>query len=338
MNKNKLVKIILAAIVVLAVVFAYWLKANIWADRSSGPEKTFVIESGQVVKEISSNLYAEKLIKSKFIFETYIWLLGLGRDMQAGEYHIKEGVSVKNLVWMLTSGQGSNEREVKIIEGWTAKDMAEYFKAEGLDDIAFTKEVKNLKKWQGKEASAFLKEVPAGGTLEGFLFPDTYRIFKDSSTEEIIKKMLDNFSLKLTPQMREDIAKAKRTIFETVTMASILEKEVRGADDRAMVADIFYKRLQVGMPLQADSTVNYVTGGKSPSISLDDRKISSPYNTYKHRGLPPGPISNPGLDAIEAAIYPKKNDYWYFLSTPDGETIFSKTLEEHNRAKAKYLK
>jgi len=125
---------------------------------------------------------------------------------------------------------------------------------------------------------------------------------------------------------------------EMLTMASIIEREVRGDVDRKMISDLFWRRLDIGMALQADSTVNYVTGGKNPSISFVDRDIDSPYNTYKYRGLPPGPISNPSLSSIEAAIYPEQNNYFFFLTDPAGKVYYGRTLGEQGANRALYLR
>ena len=185
----------------------------------------------------------------------------------------------------------------------------------------------------------FLNDAPADANLEGYLFPDTYRIFRDATAEDIIAKMLDNFNGKLSPAMRADISKQGKSIHDIVVMSSIVEKEVRSAADKKIVAGILYKRLELGMKLEVDVTINYISGKNNPSSALEDLQIDSPYNTYKYYGLPPGPIANPGLDAIMAAIYPEKSPYLFYLNRQDtGETIFSKTYEEHLRNKAKYLK
>ena len=147
--------------------------------------------------------------------------------------------------------------------------------------------------------------------------------------------MLDNFDKKLTPELNKEIANQKKSIFDIVTMASIIEKEVRKMDEKEIVSGILWKRISIGMPLQLDSTVNFITDGNDPSVSIKATKIDSPYNTYKYHGLPKGPISNPGLGSILSAIYPKKTNYWFWLS--DGITHFSETLQQHNIAKAKYL-
>ena len=150
--------------------------------------------------------------------------------------------------------------------------------------------------------------------------------------------MLDNFDKKVTSDIRREIERQKKTLFEIITMASLIEKEVRTEEDRSVVSGILWKRLSIGMALQVDATIVYITGKNTTRISSEETKINSPYNTYRRPGLPPGPIANPGLSAIHAAIYPKESPYLYYLSTPDGNTIFSRTLEEHNKAKSRYLR
>ena len=171
-------------------------------------------------------------------------------------------------------------------------------------------------------------------TLEGYLFPDTYFFSKEINTEGIIEKMLDNFNKKLTESLREEIKSQGKTISEIITMASILEMEVRNKNDREVVSGIFWNRIKNRQPLQSDITLTYVLGVKKKQYSIEDTKADSPYNTYLNKGLPPGPISNPGMDAIIAALHPKATEYSYFLSDPDtGETVFAKTFEEHKKNK-----
>jgi UPF0755 protein len=184
----------------------------------------------------------------------------------------------------------------------------------------------------------FLKDKPENLSLEGYLFPDTYLIEKKESLENIVKIILNNFDKKLNQNLRDEIKKQNKGIFEIITMASLIEKEVINYEDKQIVSGILWKRIKAGVPLQVDASVVYALNAKKEKISIEDTKINSPYNTYKYRGLPLGPICNPGLESIKAAIYPKETNYWYYLSKPSGETVFSKTLEEHNIAIYKYLK
>ena len=147
--------------------------------------------------------------------------------------------------------------------------------------------------------------------------------------------MLSNFERKMIPELKSQMQEKGKSVFEIITMASMLEKEVRSLEDKKIVSGILWKRMEAGMPLQIDATVNYITDKSDPGVSIKDTKIDSPYNTYKYPGLPKGPISNPGMDSIIAALEPIKTSYWFYLS--DGTTHFSKTLQEHAANKAKYL-
>lgn len=190
--------------------------------------------------------------------------------------------------------------------------------------------------WSGKDFP-WLEEKPADVSLEGYLFPDTYRFFADSSASDIVQKLLQNFDQR-TAALRAETAERGRDFHELLTLASIVEAEVKTDADRSQVADIFRRRLGEGMALQADSTVHYATAASgSVFTTAADRETDSPWNTYKQRGLPPGPIANPGLAAITAALKPEPNDYWYFLTEPDGTVRYARTLEEHNANKV-YLK
>jgi len=184
----------------------------------------------------------------------------------------------------------------------------------------------------------FFKNKSKYLSYEGYLFPDTYRVYADAKPEEILKKIFINLDDKITPEMRAEIEKQHKTFFEILTMASVIEKEAPTPDSMGMVADIFWRRYENNWPLQSCATVNYVTGKSDPAVSAKDREVDSLFNTYKYPGLPLGPISNPSLSAIKAAIYPIKNNYWYFMSGSDGKMHYAKTLEEHNQNVYKYLR
>jgi len=230
-----------------------------------------------------------------------------------------------------------NEDCFRIIEGWDNKEVSAYLVDKNfLSENGFT-EAAGADSPLIKEFD-FLQDKPANVDLEGYLFPDTYRIFKNSDSYDIIRKMLANFNAKLTPELRQEIVKQKKSFFEVLTLASIIEKEVSEPEDMKMVADIFYKRLKAGIALQSDATVNYATGKSLIQPTYQDLSVNSLYNTYKYPGLPPGPISNPGINALKAAIYPTPNPYYYFLTSKDQQVIYSKTYEEHLANKNKYLK
>lgn len=249
------------------------------------------------------------------------------------------------------------EKTVRFVEGWTNRDMGQYLEGQGIWQSEELLEVAGFPQANYDLASelprpidfserfTFLADKPKNRGLEGYLYPDTYRIYASSSTPvDLLEKMLANFDKRLTAQMRSDIAKQGKTIYEIVTMASILEKEApinyATGDNRdaKIVAGIFWDRIKVGQALQSCASLAYILGVNKAQYSAEDTQVESNYNTYKYPGLPPGPISNPGILAIEAAIYPIRTNYNYFL-TPAGskEMIYAATYEEHLRNKAQYL-
>lgn len=333
-------KIIIFIAVIFIAGFFYWQNLNAPAD-PNGQGKIFLVNQGESARQIIDRLKKENLIKSPIYFKYQIWRARL--NIQAGEYLISPELSAKEIIKILTSGRAiSREASIKIIEGWNIKDIGNYLEKNRLalskDFITLAKAP--LNQWKFSLAKPdFLSDAPKQAGLEGYLFPDTYRIFKDTRAEAVIIKMLVNFDKKLTPEMRAEIKRQKKTIYEIVTMASVIEKEVRSVEDMKIVAGIFLDRIKNGQALESCATLAYVLGVNKAQYTIEDTKINSPYNTYKYPGWPPGPIANPGLNAIKAAIYPEFTVYNYFLSDPaTGETIYSRTLDEHNRNKAKYLK
>jgi UPF0755 protein len=239
----------------------------------------------------------------------------------------------------------------RAVEGWTISDMASDLEKRGLvTEKDFNAELKAV--LADYDFFGELKDLnPKPSSLEGYLFPDTYFIASKPTASSVVKKMMDNLDGKMTTQMRVDIAKQDRSIYDVLTLASIIEKEVGSntskissadlqalQEERETVAGIFMNRLKINMALQSDATIGYITKKNNPQASSADLLIDSPYNTYKYRGLPPGPISNPSLSAIKAAIYYKDTDYLYFLTMKDGTAVYAKTLDEHNVNKRKYLK
>lgn len=181
-----------------------------------------------------------------------------------------------------------------------------------------------------RQQYAFLAALPKNASMEGYLFPDTYRVYPDQLPQALIQKQLDAFA-KRALSLTEEATTQKRTLEDVVILASIVEKEVTAPADRAIVAGIFLNRLRAGIPLQSDATVNYITHAGHARLTAADLATDSPYNTYAHTGLPPGPISNPGDAALDAALHPTKSDYYYFLTDSEGRTYFAKTFAEHQR-------
>ncbi len=328
-------KLWLLIFIVVAIYGFYLYEINSAAGKSAA-ENVFIVNQGDGAKIIANNLKQAGLIRSANFFTLYVWLNKKQAELLAGEYSLNQTMSIKKIVSTISSGQAqSREKEITIIEGWNIKEINKYLLENKI--IADDSFIKLASSGMGK--IHFLSDAPKTATLEGYLFPDTYRIFKDATAEDIIIKMLENFDKKLTTQMRDDIKKQNKTIYEIITMASLVEKEVRTEEDMKIVSGIFWDRIKNGQALESCASIAYILGEKKAQYSYEDTRIKSPYNTYLNRGLPPGPIANPGINAITAAIYPKYTDYNYFLSDPaTGKTIYSKTLAEHNLNKAKYLK
>src|SRR3989339_70270 len=320
--KKFVIKLVLFFVVVVGIWFVLLIVSG-----NGATNKTFVIREGQGVNQISSELYDANLIKSKFAFETWLWLKKSEDNIIAGVYQIPKDISIRHLANLFILGPGQSQYAITILEGWT-RDLAKATLTEAeLDAENFMTLSARASDWQSNYD--FLADTPAGASLEGYIFPDTYFVDQSTSEEDFIAKTLNNFDRKLTQEIRDEIDRQGKTIFEVVTLASIVEREVPGLTDKKMIADIFLKRLDSGIGLQSDATVNYVTGKGLAQPSYADLEIDSPYNTYKYRGLPPGPISNPGIDSILAVVYPTANDYYYFLTTKDGEVIYSRTYDEH---------
>ncbi len=337
--KLKLIKIFTISLIFAAVIYSAYFVYTINAPLSSqSAERAFSVEPkwGSVI--VSKELKKQGFIRDWVVFELYIWQQGKASSLQPGQYVLDSNLSIKEIVKILTQKiKNENFEEVTLtfIEGWNNRDYAKYLAEQGFgSESDFFEIVQKKQSWW--DDYDFLSSRPKNLDLEGYLFPDTYRVYKTASIQDIVKKILDNFGKKITPELLAEIKSQGKTVHEILTLASIIEKEVPGDADRKMVADIFYKRLKNNIGLQSDATVNYITDKGTTRPSLNDTRLDNPYNTYKYRGLPPGPISNPSLSAIMAAIYPKSNEYYYFLTTPEGKVIYSKTYEQHLAAKAKY--
>lgn len=304
-------------IIFFSAIFAVILILSLVTAKCGSEEKLIKIEKGWGSDDIGQKLKDERLIASKWVFVFYAWLKGYNVHLQAGDYLLNSKTSVFEIVRMIANGEvNENYVKVTIPEGWTNKKIEERLIASGVL----------------KEGDKFPKEK------EGYLFPDTYYFEKSLSVDAVADKMYENFLKKIGEGISKDLLiDSSMRLPNTIIMASIIEKEVVSDEDRAIVSGIFWKRIENNIPLQSCATIAYILGVEKKQYSYEDTRVKSPYNTYINLGLPPAPINNPGLSAIKAALNPKQTDYIFFLSASDGTTIFSKTLEEHNANKAKYL-
>lgn len=339
LKKERLGLSLIAGFFILPVLlFSVFLFREIAAPTVLSQPKTLVIEPKTGFIEISNLLTKEGIISRPASFRIYVLFRGWAGNLKSGRYTFSDSVSVAAVAKRLFQGPG--DVEVTLPEGYTIQEIARKIASLGLLEEGKLSEIA-----QKPELFSYpflsREEIPS---LEGFFFPDTYRFNDRMSPEDMVRKMLENFNQKVWLQLGREFAKEPDTFYSVLTVASMLEKETAVPEDRRVISGILWRRFEAHMPLQVDATVVYAWKQLNPSwkpknhaLSSADLKINSPYNTYRSRGLPPGPIANPGLDAIRAALEPADSPYWYYLSTKDGKTIFSRTLEEHNEAKAKYL-
>ena len=329
MNKKFIYIILIFLTATLVSVFIFWWQIKTPLD-PKGETVIFKVEKGDSAETIAENLKTAELIKSPFLFRLYVFLSLEQYALQAGSFEFSSKMSIREIGDMLALG-GINEVLITIPEGFTLKQIEDRLVGAGL-----AKQGELINYQFLKDAPLILADKPKFASLEGYLFPDTYRFFKDAELSDIVDKMINNLNNKLTPDLQMAIKTSKYSFYEILTMASLVEKEISIEKDRSVVSGILWKRLKASVPLQVDATLVYITGRNE--IRESDKKIDSRYNTYLYRGLPAGPIANPGISAIKAALFPQASPYWFYLSAKDGATIFSKTLEEHNRNRAIYLK
>ncbi len=337
----------IAVVLTAAVAAGVWLA--VFLSLPGHPATTrFSVQAGESADKIAADLADTGFIRSRAIFLFVLKQSGQSTKLQPGTYDLAGVKSYDDIVARLVAGGvPANEFVLLIKEGWNLRDIRDQLKKDGYaraDELFGVTGIPASLTEEGNRTAAglvaefpFLKSKPDDVSLEGFLFPDTYRIYRDASPADLVRKLLDNFGRKTEP-LATEVATFGHSWFEVVTMASVIEDEVRGEEDRRRVSDIFWRRLAAGIPLQADSTVNYVTGKSAAAVSLEDTEADSRYNTYKYAGLPVGPICNPGLSAIRAALEPDPNPYWFFLTDENGVVHYARNLQEHAANKAKYLK
>ncbi|MCX6764478.1 MAG: endolytic transglycosylase MltG [Candidatus Nealsonbacteria bacterium] len=328
---KKILLVLMFLIVTCGFLFLAVWRGIFLPNSLNEKEVIFDIEKGQGLEEIALNLERENLIKDDLYFKIYALFRGTAKDIKAGVYKLNPSLTVPQILEKIVKGQ-TFQIEITIPEGFNLKQIEEVLSEKLERTMSLKFSVKEF-----KDSFDFLSEIPEEESLEGFLFPDTYLLNPMVNDKEIAEIFLKNFDKKFTRDFKEKIETQQKNIFEIITMASLLEKEVKTEEEKEIVSGILWKRIKINMPLQVDAAIAYIKNTKTGKVSYEEIKIDSPYNTYKYAGLPKGPICNPGLESIRAALNPKESDYWYYLSTPDGQTIFSRTLEEHNIAKAKYL-
>ena len=298
-------------------------------DKNAG-SKVFIIKSGESLDDISKNLEKKSIIKSSEYFKLFVIFKKAGKKLQAGEYLLSASKSPLQIFDMLLQGR-INLYKITIPEGFNIKEISVLFAKKSLcSSLEFTKLCFDKKLINSFKIKA--------NSLEGYLFPDTYFFAKQASCRQIISTLVKGFKKKIILKWESRIADLGFSLHDIVILASMIEKETGDASERPLISSVFHNRLKKKMRLESDPTVIYGIKDFNGNIKKKHLKIKTPYNTYRIKGLPLGPIANPGEMSLHAALYPAKTDYLFFVSKNDTTHKFSKTIKEHNKAVRKNQK
>ncbi len=319
--KNRIYAVLTLLLIFGIFFYMYYHEGTLPVDKVNPTTKTFIVKPGEGIYTIIRNLASEDLIRNKIVFFLVVRRLGLEQNIQAGDFRLSTGMSAYEIATALT--HGTTDLWVTFIEGTRKEEMAQLVTQNF--DIP---------------SSEFNKEAQ-----EGYLFPDTYLIPRDATAAAIITTMEKNFQAKLTSDLRRKIRSKGLTLQEGVILASLVEKEAKFPKDKQIVAGILLKRLNKDWTLDVDATIQYALGYQpnektwwKRNLTTNDLTIDSPYNTRLHKGLPPGPISNPSLSSLQAVANANPNTpYWFYLSDKNGVMHYATTIEEHNANIKKYL-
>lgn len=292
---------------------------------------TVKIREGLSTAEIADRLAEKDVIDSTLKFRIWARIYGYDDKLRPGSYTFTVGMSDDEVFAKLLTGE-KKLVQFTVPEGFGVKDIAErLYNLDLADKEEFIQAAENFMPYDYMK-----KHKDVFFAAEGFLFPDTYTVENDVEIDEILNLMANTFDEKLTASMRAQAAKMDLSIYDLITLASLVEREVRFPEDRAIVAQVLLKRLKLNMPLQTDATLQYLMDTPKEDVTIEDTQIDSPYNTYQHAGLPPGPIANPGMAAIEAVLHPADTDYLYFVADRSGHNHYAYTYEEHLNLVNKY--
>ncbi|MEQ1656203.1 MAG: endolytic transglycosylase MltG [Nitrospira sp.] len=332
--KLRVILIVLVLAVGLAGAAAYqmmkWAEAPVVTESEHPPSKVVVIAEGSTFQHVAGLLERERLIKSRSAFVLLGKALEADRKIRPGEYELNPAMPPADILSKLLAGRVVLHA-VTIPEGYTMGQIADVLAQHQITDRAeFLRLVKD---------KSFIKTLGISAeTLEGYLYPDTYRFPKPVSAKDVIRTMVEQLNQVVTPEWQARAKDIHLTMHQVLTLASVIEKETGSGEERPQISSVFHNRLQKKIPLQSDPTVIYGLPNFDGNLHKKDLSHPSPYNTYRWAGLPPGPIASPGAQAIRATLFPAVSPYLYFVSKNDGTHQFSATLIEHNKAVDKYQK
>ena len=317
------------AVVVLVVFTVQLNQRGNNKDFAAGGTQLVVVKEGMTTADIAAVLHDKKLVRDPAAFRMEARLKGLATKLQAGAYQIDGGMSNSQIVDVMVKGR-IKEVRFTVPEGYSVVKIAHKLQNEGLGSadkfIAAAKDYAPYDYMQTSDANVLYK-------TEGFLFPATYDFPVGMSEEDMLKTMVEQFDKEMRASgIAKTVSERKQSLRDVVNMAAMVELEAVFAEEQPKIAGVFLKRVAIGMPIQSDTTIQYLLGEQKEVVTFADTKIASPYNTYQNPGLPPGPIASPGLGAIKAVLEPQDTDYLYFVAEKDGHHRFSKTYAEHLQA------
>ncbi len=300
----------------------------------AGTPQEFQVAFGEPTVTIIHRLYDDGFISNEDAFRTYLQFRGLDTTIQAGSYMLSPGMSALEIAAQLQDATPTHV-EYTILPGWRLEEIASSLPTSGLN-IAPENFLRAAS--APVQGFSFTSKIPLNGSIEGFFLPGTYEIHRDTNVGQFIRQILTNFEKSITPDLLQGFNRQGMDIYQAVTLASIVEREAVNDEEMPLIASVFHNRLQTGMKLDADPTVQYAVGYNpqqntwwTSPLSLEDLKTDTPYNTYIYPGLPPGPIANPSLTALRAVAFPAQTPYYYFRAAcgNSGKHIFAETFEEH---------
>lgn len=318
---------VMAGVLLLLTVVAYWLinDSNSNTKLATGQKVIISVLPGMSTVDIATMLQKDKLVNNPVSFRMEAKFRGLEGSLQAGEYEIISGMSNREIIEVLSKGQVRHQT-FTVPEGYTIEQIAKKIEADGLGKAdEFRKAAQNYAPYPYMETDNPNVIFKA----EGFAYPSTYYLSPGSSEKEILATMVREFNTQLTEQLREEAKNKNLSIRDLVNLASLVEKEAVFPEERPLIAGVFLKRLSINMPIQSDTTIQYILGVQKKEITIADTKIDSPYNTYKYAALPPGPIASPSISTITAVLNPKETNYLYFVADLEGHHQFTETYQEH---------
>jgi peptidoglycan lytic transglycosylase G len=323
--------IVLALLAAAAGAFLLYRRTSEPFKGYDAAEQFVQIESGSSTRTIGQNLISNGVIRDEGTFRAALWRSRMARSLKAGEYRFDRPMTPIEVIQKIARGD-VYERRVTFPEGLTFVEMGRLYEQQGFGKAAAFVAA-------ARDAMPIRNVDPTAPDLEGYLFPETYSLRRDSTAASLVHAMVSRFELLFTTDMQQAAERLGMTVREAVTLASIVEKETAVDAERPIVAAVYLNRLKIGMGLQCDPTVIYAlqkAGRFDGNLRRADLQFDSPYNTYRYAGLPPGPIANPGLASLKAAVAPAEVDYLYFVSRNDGSHVFARTLDEHNENVRKF--